>query len=275
LGLHAAEHIHPGDFDALELVARASGTRRGALAAVSRYAGLLKEGVSLTHSVEGNNEAWTLTLPPPNPRVAVEFVLGIFAVVGRSLSGGNENPDEVQFAYPPPTDPSAYERVFGCPVQWSRTRNALIVSTQRLDRKIAHITPSLALAMEQHAQKLLAELPKASTQSTRVREQILAALRIGPVSPEEVSRRLKISKRTLRRRLQQEGRSFSDLLSEVRRELAHRYLEDLNRSITEVAFLLGFEDPGAFPRAFRQWYGVSPTEYRRRVREGSSSLPRP
>lgn len=91
--------------------------------------------------------------------------------------------------------------------------------------------------------------------------------RAGPASPEEVCRRLKISNRTLRRRLQEEGSTFTDLLTEVRRELAHRYLEDPDRSITEVAFLLGFADASAFQRPFRRWYGVPPSEYRRTLRE--------
>jgi AraC-like DNA-binding protein len=269
LGARAAEYIHHGDFDALELVARASGTRRGALAAVVRYAQLLGT-VTITHTVEGSSEAWALALPPPNPRFAVEYVLGILVVVGRSLAAGDENPDEVQLAFPQPEDSAVYERIYGCPVRWRHHRNALIVSTQRLNRKIAHITPSLALAMQQHAEKLLADLPIASTHSTRVREQIVAALQEGSVSPAEVCRRLKVSERTLRRRLQDEGRTFSDLLSEVRRDLAHRYLEDPNRSVTEVAFLLGFADASAFQRAFRQWYGMPPSEYRKTMRERGS-----
>lgn len=263
LGVHAAEFIHPGDFDAVELVARASGTRRSALTAVSRYAGLMRDGASLTRSVEGEFEAWTLNIPPPAPLVPISFTLGIFVVVGRSLSDGNVSPDWIEMAFPVPSAPAVYERIYGCPVRWGAKRNALIVATARLDRKIAHITPSLAHAMEQHAEKLLAALPKASTQSNRVREQIVAALREGPVAPDDVCRRLKISKRTLRRRLQDEGRSFSDLLSEVRRELAQQYLEDPSRPITEVAFLLGFSDTSAFQRAFRRWFGMAPSEHRR------------
>jgi AraC-like DNA-binding protein len=229
----------------------------------------LNDGVMLVPVVEGASEAWILTLPAPSPVVAVEYTLAIFVVVGRTLSGGNENPDQIELESAPPADAAdqhEYERVFGCPVRWNAGRNALDISTQRLDRKLAHITPSLARAVEEHAEKLLAELPNASAQAARVREHIVDALRAGPVTPDEVCRRLKMSKRTLRRRLQEEGRTFSDLLSEVRRDLAHRYLEDPNRSITEVAFLLGFADTSAFQRAFRRWYGLSASEYRKGMR---------
>ena len=48
----------------------------------------------------------------------------------------------------------------------------------------------------------------------------------------------------------------------ARRELALRYLEDPNKSATDVTFLLGFSGQSAFSRAFRRWTGSSPTEYR-------------
>lgn len=268
LGLHAAERVHHGDFDALELVARASGTRRGALLAVSRYAALMKDGAHLTRTAEGPEEVWTLSLPPPNPRIAAEFVLAVFVMVGRTLSG-NENPDRILLESPRPGSSSEYERVFGCPVEFGAARNAFVMSTARLDKTIGRITPSLALAVEQHAEKMLAELPRGSPFSTRVREQIVETLRAGPVTPADICTRLAISERTLRRHLGEEGRTFSDLLSEIRRDLARRYLESPDRTVTEVAFLLGFSDTSAFQRAFRKWFGVPPSEYRRTLRSSS------
>ena len=75
-----------------------------------------------------------------------------------------------------------------------------------------------------------------------------------------------MSARTLQRRLQEQGTSVVELLSEVRKELACVYLRDKTLSITEVAFLLGFEDSSGFARAFRRWTGQSPSEYREEPR---------
>jgi AraC-like DNA-binding protein len=269
LGVHAAEQIRAGDFDALELVVRASRSRREALNAVQRYIGLMIDGVSMVNTVGGPMEAWSFVFPATASRVTVEFAYGAILVVGSRLADGNQRPYELEFAYPEPLARAEFERVFDCPVRWNSARTALLMTTDRLDRKIANITPSLTEAVKHHAEKLLAERETAATFSARVREHIIDALRAGAATPEDVCSHMKISERTLRRKLQDEGNTFSSLLGEVRREFASRHLNDPDVSITEAAFLLGFSDSRAFQRAFRKWYGVSPSEYRRKARDAT------
>jgi AraC-like DNA-binding protein len=75
-----------------------------------------------------------------------------------------------------------------------------------------------------------------------------------------------MSPRTLRRMLRDEGTTFRDVVAEVRRELAFRYLRDPDVPIGEVAFLVGFSDANAFHRAFKRWTGGTPGEFRRGAR---------
>jgi len=75
-----------------------------------------------------------------------------------------------------------------------------------------------------------------------------------------------MSDRALQRALQQSGTSFRELLDAVRNEQAQRYLAKASFSDGEVAFLLGFDDPRSFSRAFRTWNGMSPSEFRRHTR---------
>jgi AraC-like DNA-binding protein len=56
--------------------------------------------------------------------------------------------------------------------------------------------------------------------------------------------------------------SFSELLDSSRRELGLQYVRDPQYSLNEVAYLLGFAEPGNFSRAFKRWYGKSPSQYR-------------
>jgi AraC-like DNA-binding protein len=73
---------------------------------------------------------------------------------------------------------------------------------------------------------------------------------------------LALSRRTLQRRLDDEGVSFSDLVSDVRRGLAELYLRESSLPIAEIAARLGYADPRAFQRAFREWHGTTPSEWR-------------
>jgi AraC-like DNA-binding protein len=65
--------------------------------------------------------------------------------------------------------------------------------------------------------------------------------------------------------LHAEGISFKRLLDETRKDLAAQYIQDSNRRIGEITYLLGFSEPSNFTRAFRRWTGVSPNEFRQRA----------
>jgi AraC-like DNA-binding protein len=81
-----------------------------------------------------------------------------------------------------------------------------------------------------------------------------------------VARELGLSDRTLQRRIIDDGATFRQLLLEVRQELAHEYLNRPEMDVTEVAFLLGYEDSNSFYRAFRTWEGTTPSQLRAALR---------
>jgi AraC-like DNA-binding protein len=87
-----------------------------------------------------------------------------------------------------------------------------------------------------------------------------------------IAAKLHMSARSLQRRLQSEGTSFAEVLSDMRRDMALRYLRDPRIYIGEVAFLLGFLDVTAFHRAFKRWTGSTPAEYRRSAGAGNQVL---
>ena len=81
-------------------------------------------------------------------------------------------------------------------------------------------------------------------------------------SIEEVATSFHVSSRTLNRRLKDLGTTFKDLVAEVRKKLAIEYLRSPKNSIDEIAYLLGYQDSSNFSKAFRNWTGHSPTQYR-------------
>lgn len=90
-------------------------------------------------------------------------------------------------------------------------------------------------------------------------------LRLGKASMASVAQLLGTSEATLRRRLLQEGSSFSSVLDEVRFELARRYLADPTLQLADVAQLLGFRDPATFVETFERWAGLTPESFRANV----------
>lgn len=113
-------------------------------------------------------------------------------------------------------------------------------------------------AFEPDLQKRLSEISTDSSTSERVKSLLLELLPSNNATMDTVSERLALSKRTLQRKLNDEGGSFRALLSETRESLAKHYLMNTAMSGAEIAFLLGFEDPNSFYRAFQAWTGVSP-----------------
>ena len=91
---------------------------------------------------------------------------------------------------------------------------------------------------------------------------ILELLPSGELSEERVAERLGMTPRTLYNRLRERAVPFRTLVSDLRRELAERYLADPSYSMTEIAFLLGYSDSSAFSRAFRGWHDMAPSAYR-------------
>jgi AraC-like DNA-binding protein len=84
----------------------------------------------------------------------------------------------------------------------------------------------------------------------------------GESSVDAVCRRLGTSVRTLQRRLREEGDTFQAILNRTRESLARHYLKRPELTATEISFLLGYEDPSSFFRAFTSWTGTTPEQAR-------------
>jgi len=168
----------------------------------------------------------------------------------------------IDFPFPKPPHADVYSLLFPGPVHFGRGRSGFCFDTQYL---------SLPLRRDEKALRtmLLRALPLTvrQYQSDRVLAQRLRTIlraRCGELSnAQAVANALNIAPRTLHRHLKDEGTSLQALKDEVRRELAIEELERSARSIKQIAHDVGFESEKSFMRAFRNWTGQSPGEYRR------------
>jgi AraC-like DNA-binding protein len=97
---------------------------------------------------------------------------------------------------------------------------------------------------------------------TRVENAISSVLPHGRVLAADVARSLGMSERTLARKLSDEGLNFTEIIQQLRRDLAVRYLDDHKLHVSKIAWLLGFRDVSAFTHAFKRWTGKAPSQMR-------------
>jgi len=115
-------------------------------------------------------------------------------------------------------------------------------------------------------QAIAARSTKPSSFGLIVENLIALHLPHGDARIGEIARKLGVSQRTLARRLSAEGLTFAAILQRLKSDLAQRHLADETLSISEIAWLLGYQDVSAFTHAFKRWTGRTPTAIRQALR---------
>lgn len=112
----------------------------------------------------------------------------------------------------------------------------------------------------------------ASDLGAAVQEVVTTLLPKGYPDIHLVAEAVRMTPRTLQRRLHSEGLTFAGLLAKARFAEARRMLGDPDRKVIDVALDLGYSDPAHFTRAFERWAGVAPSAFRRRLLEGAEAI---
>ena len=117
----------------------------------------------------------------------------------------------------------------------------------------------------EQARRYLRALNTGDNIAAQLKRLLADLLAQGEANADAACRALKLSRRTLQRRLKAERTSFQRVLREVRADLAVRYLADARLKALEVAMLLGYSDISSFTTAFKSWYDMPPAEYRQKI----------
>lgn len=265
-GLRAALGLRPGMFDVIDYAVRTAPTLRIAIERLIRYDRLVRDAGALGLTVEGDRARLAYAdRPAATPsRHATECKLASLLVIARQLTGRPLVATAVGFRHPAPADVALHARVFGVAPRFAAADDVLELAAAELDAPCPDADPALWRIVERHAEALLAARPAPAQLTARVRHHLTTALADGGATLAATAAHLRLSERSLQRRLADEGTTFEALLDELRRELARRYLGDRALALGEVAYLLGYSEPSAFHRAFKRWTGTTPAEARRR-----------
>ncbi|MEO0598579.1 MAG: helix-turn-helix domain-containing protein, partial [Chloroflexota bacterium] len=152
---------------------------------------------------------------------------------------------------------AVYEDYFG--VRLTRSDfDGVTFSAQDSERPFLTANDAMWSIFEPQLNQRMQDLAQNATYAEKVRACLIEILASGQYNVDDVASRLAVSRRTLQRHLRNEGTSFQQVLDGLREELARHYLAKSEYSSGQIAFLLGYEDPNSFFRAFRTWTGQTP-----------------
>lgn len=267
-GLHVGEFAVAGSWSILGHMMMSSRTLAQAFEMSAKYCRIVGNLVVGRARFRGGRIELSLEAQAGSPslsRHCFECTLSSLVSLMRSLTGAAVSPLEVRISYPEPDSElrREYERVFRCPVVFDADETGMVLDKSIGEVPILYANPVLLGRIEGYAREFLASL-EARDAATRVATKcILAKLAGDSLSIESVARDMAMSVRTLQARLEAEGRRFSELVAELRRSLAERYLRE-GLSVDEITCLLGFAEPSVFRKAFKKWTGITPGEFRSR-----------
>jgi AraC-like DNA-binding protein len=265
-GLHVGERTSVRAFGLFGYLVMNSATVGLALERAVRYFPLWTDGASFSLLREEGSAVrliWQYTdASSAECRHDCEMTL-LSATKVSQLSSGIP-PREVRFQHSPPKDISEHKRLFRAKVCFRMRRNEVIFDRAALSARIKHADRDLCDLLINYAEGILATAPSRSDLIDRIRFAIRQSVSEGHVGLPRLSHTIGIGTRTLQRKLKGHGTSFRQLLIGVRQELAEQNLLDPERSIGEIAYRLGYANPSEFHRAFRDWRGIAPKQYRRK-----------
>ncbi len=241
-----------------------SATVGAALTRLTRYDRIVSESL-VVHLDTGAEGTWVRVDSEPALqafRPAADARLAALLSVCREIAAAPIAPLTVHLPYRRPADVKEYEKFFRAPLEFGAPATALLLGQDDLARPVSSSDEVLAGYLDHLAQQILTSLGTEHTIRDHVRRLLWSSLSDGVPDLDEVGRRLGMSARTLQRRLRDEGTTFAAVLSGIRQDMARPLLRDGRLAVSEVAYLLGYEDPSSFQRAFRRWSGRSPRAFR-------------
>lgn len=265
LGFHLAQIPDLRDFGLLYYVMASAETLIDALQRGGRYSAIFNEGI-VPKCEETPNVAISFRYVGVNchpDRHQIEFWLTAVVRVCRQLTGMNILPARVRMIHPRTNACAKFAEFLGDDIEFGAVADEIVFGGKTGSLPVVSADPYLNELLVAYCEEALTKRPenRASFRSN-VENVVVPLLPHGKASAAEIARRLGVGQRTFARRLSSEGLTFSAVLEFLRFDLANRYLADKNLSISQIAWMLGYQEVGGFSHAFKRWTGKSPREAR-------------
>jgi AraC-like DNA-binding protein len=265
LGLHLAESFDLRQVGLLYFVMASAPTLGVALARAERYSTISNEGL-VVRCICGDELRVHFTyvgVPRHADRHQIEFFAMTLVRIARQLIGSNLRPLRVTLVHPRCAASGGLQGAFGCRVDFGASRDELALAGGCANLTVTGADPYLHELLVGYCEHALAHRNRPiEALRTQVENAISSFLPHGRARVEVVAQALGMSQRTLARRLATENLTFTEVLNALRTALAVRHLRDATLSVSQVAWLLGFQEVSAFTSAFKRWTGQTPSQFR-------------
>lgn len=265
IAIEVGIRMPPTTFGNLGQALMCSETLSDVILLCQRFWSLLSPSVNLTLHRGEEHSVVDMTLVDAIPKIFQHLIYEV-AMAGfyrglLSLADISEEDIDIWFKFPSPDYVKKAESLLGN-VHYNMPANQFRFRTELFATKLLFHNPfSLNFAIEQCEKELALLRDEGQSIRSLVIEKLVIRHNAYP-SVQDISQQLHLTERTLRRRLEDEGTTFKALLDQVKRRDALQLLDNHQITIQQVAEKLGYQDPANFTRAFRNWTGKTPSEYR-------------
>lgn len=263
-GLKIGSTLRTREVGLVGYVMAASANLGHALECLARYGRILADDMQCTlkfgaETVDFEVAAGVDLIALEHPVVAR---LTAVLAMAREITGRNVCPVEVCLPQAQPFDVVPYRDYFQSRLRFAAGSPVLTFAVGDLALPISNADQGLSRYLEDYAQGVMDSLPVQGSLVSQIWRILMVRLPAGDPGIDAVAAALGMTARTVQRRLKDEGTTYRDLRDSFRQTTARKLLGNPRIPIKEIAFLLGYQDIGAFYRAFRRWEDCAPMDYR-------------
>jgi AraC-like DNA-binding protein len=265
LGFHLAQALDLRELGFLYYVAASSEILGDALQRIARYSSIANEGVSLNY-LDGRHIGISFEYVGVSrhlDRHQIEFFMALLVRLCRQLAGSRLAPDRIRVAHSRDGRYTEYVKFFGGNVEFDGRVDEVLFAPAMKNLPVVSADHHLNKLLITYCEEALGRrMTKRGSFRSSVENAIVPLLPHGRARLDTVARRLGVSERTLARRLNSERLTFSTVMEGLKLNLAERYLSDEGLSISQIAWLLGYQEVSSLTHAFKRWTGKTPRQVR-------------
>ena len=257
----------PGSFAMMSELVSYCDTTDAVFLKGTRFYELMTDDINMEYRLLDKHREFVVSMKHPeldSDHFFLEFWLVIWHRFVSWIIGTKIHLQSAHFTYPEPAYSDEFKHQFACPCYFSEAETKICFSKKygclppvRTQRELANFLKNSPADL----MVIPGEDDSISFQIKRLLQTDVDSLKQFP-KLEDIAESLHISPQTIRRKLKEEGSSYQKIKDSTRCDIAIEKLKIQNLSVDHVAVMLGFSEPRSFTRAFKQWTGVTPSQYR-------------